>query len=143
MATLYSTVYNRALAKIQDYDLANLPDRDLEEMLHGWLMSAIAKFRQCKNDLSDRDEELRQFNVDLEDEEIEILAIMVVREWLAPQVHSALLTKQIFGGKEENYFSQSAHLKQLMDKDASLRVEAQKLSRDYTYNHDLRGYFET
>lgn len=143
MATSYNTVYNRALAKIQDFDLVTLQDRDLEEMLHGWLMAAISKFRQCKNDLSDRDEELRQFNVDLEDEEVEILAIMVVREWLAPQVHSALLTKQIFGGKEENYFSQSAHLKQLMDADTSLRVEAQKLSRDYSYNHDLRGYFET
>lgn len=143
MATPYEPIYNRALAKIQDFDLAILQDRDLEEMLHGWLMSAIAKFRQCKNDLSDRDEELRQFNIDLEDEEIEILAIMIVREWLSPQVHSALLTKQIFGGKEENYFSQSAHLKQLMDADTSLRVEAQKLSRDYTYNHDLRGYFET
>lgn len=143
MATTYDKVYNRALAKIQDFDLVALQDRDLEEMLHDWLMAAIAKFRQCKNDLSDRDEELRQFNVDLEDEEVEILAIMVVREWLAPQVHSALLTKQIFGGKEENYFSQSAHLKQLMDADTSLRVEAQKLSRDYSYNHDLRGYFET
>ena len=143
MATTYDKIYNRALAKIQDFDLVALQDRDLEEMLHGWLMAAIAKFRQCKNDLSDRDEELRQFNVDLEDEEVEILAIMVVREWLAPQVHSALLTKQIFGGKEENYFSQSAHLKQLMDADTSLRVEAQKLSRDYSYNHDLRGYFET
>ena len=143
MATTYDKVYNRALAKIQDCDLVALQDRDLEEMLHDWLMAAIAKFRQCKNDLSDRDEELRQFNVDLEDEEVEILAIMVVREWLAPQVHSALLTKQIFGGKEENYFSQSAHLKQLMDADTSLRVEAQKLSRDYSYNHDLRGYFET
>ncbi len=143
MATTYDKVYNRALAKIQDFDLVALQDRDLEEMLHDWLMAAIAKFRQCKNDLSDRDEELRQFNVDLEDEEVEILAIMVVREWLAPQVHSALLTKQIFGGKEENYFSQSAHLKQLMDADTSLRIEAQKLSRDYSYNHDLRGYFET
>lgn len=143
MATTYDKVYNRALAKIQDFDLVALQDRDLEEMLHDWLMAAISKFRQCKNDLSDRDEELRQFNVDLEDEEVEILAIMVVREWLAPQVHSALLTKQIFGGKEENYFSQSAHLKQLMDADTSLRVEAQKLSRDYSYNHDLRGYFET
>ena len=143
MATTYDKVYNRALAKIQDFDLVALQDRDLEEMLHDWLIAAISKFRQCKNDLSDRDEELRQFNVDLEDEEVEILAIMVVREWLAPQVHSALLTKQIFGGKEENYFSQSAHLKQLMDADTSLRVEAQKLSRDYSYNHDLRGYFET
>lgn len=141
MATAYDKIYNRALTKIQDFDLVGLSDRDLEEMLHGWLMSAIPKFRQCKNDLSDRDEELRQFNIDLEDEEIEILAIMVVREWLQPQVHSALLTKQIFGGKEESYFSQASHVKELMDMDAQLKTEAQKLSRDYSFNHDVRGYF--
>jgi hypothetical protein len=143
MATAYEPIYNRALAKIQDFELANLSDRDIEEMLHGWLMSAIAKFRQCKNDLKDRDEELRQFNVDLEDEEIEILAIMIVREWLSPQVHSTLLTRQIFSGKEQNYYSQAAHVKELMDMDNSLRIEAQKLMRDYTYNNDLRGYFES
>jgi len=130
MATAYEPIYNRALAKIQDFELANLSDRDIEEMLHGWLMSAIAKFRQCKNDLKDRDEELRQFNVDLEDEEIEILAIMIVREWLSPQVHSTLLTRQIFSGKEQNYYSQAAHVKELMDMDNSLRIEAQKLMRD-------------
>lgn len=143
MATAYEPIYNRALAKIQDFELANLSDRDIEEMLHGWLMSAIAKFRQCKNDLKDRDEELRQFNVDLEDEEIEILAIMIVREWLSPQVHSTLLTRQIFSGKEQNYYSQAAHVKELIDMDNSLRIEAQKLMRDYTYANDLRGYFES
>lgn len=77
MATPYQTVYDRALQKYTDYDLVTLPDVELTEMLHGWLLSAIAKFRQCKNDLKDRDDELAQFNSDLEDEEIEILAIMI------------------------------------------------------------------
>ena len=140
MATSYSVIYNRALQKFTDYEFANLPERDMEEMLHDWLLSAIAKFRKCKNDLSDRDEELRQFNVDLEDEEIEILAIMIAREHLSPILHSTLLTKQILGGKEENFFSQAAHIKELLDMDTSLKVEAQKLMRDYSYAHDLRGY---
>lgn len=143
MATTYDTIYNRALNKITDFELANLPARDLEEMLHDWLVSAIAKFRKCKSDLKDRDEELRQFNVDLEDEEIEILAIMIVREHLAPQLHSTLLYKQIFSGKEQNYYSQSAHAKELRELDNSLKIEAQKLMRDYTYSNDLKGYFNT
>lgn len=143
MATTYETIYNRALNKITDFELANLPTRDLEEMLHDWLISSISKFRKCKNDLKDRDEELRQFNVDLEDEEIEILSIMMVREHLSPQLHSTLLTKQIFSGKEQNYYSQAAHLKELIDMDNNLKIEAQKLMRDYTYQNDLRGYFES
>ena len=78
MATPYETIYNRALAKITDYDLALLPDEDLHLMFKGWLTSAISKFRKCKSDLSDRDDELEIFNADLVDEEIEILALLVV-----------------------------------------------------------------
>lgn len=143
MATPYSYVYNRALTKITDYDLANLPELDLEEMLHDWMISSISKFRKCKNDLKDRDEKLKQFNVDLEDEEIEILAIMMAREHLSPQLHSTLLYKQVFSGKEQNYYSQSAHAKELRELDNSLKIEAQKLMRDYTFQNDLRGYFDT
>jgi hypothetical protein len=78
MATTYETIYNRALSKITDYEFAALPEYDLEDVLHGYLLSSIAKFRKCKNDLKDRDEENKQFNVDLEDEEIEILSIMIM-----------------------------------------------------------------
>ena len=77
MATSYSVIYNRALQKFTDYEFANLPERDMEEMLHDWLLSAIAKFRHCKHDLKDRDDELAPFNSDLDDEEIEILSIMI------------------------------------------------------------------
>jgi hypothetical protein len=143
MATAYETIYNRALAKIQDFELAALPEFDLEEMLHGWMISAISKFRKCKSDLKDRDEENKTFNIDLEDEEIEILAIMIVREHLSPQLHSTLLTQQIFSGKEQNYYSQAAHMRELLEMDNNLRLEAQKLMRDYTYQNDLRGYFES
>ena len=101
MATPYSIVYDRALAKLTDYDLAFVPDDDLQLMLRGWLNSAIAKFRKCASDLSDRDDELNTFNVDLVDEEIEILAIMIAVEWLQPQITSCLVTNQMFSGKEE------------------------------------------
>lgn len=109
MATPYSRIYDRALSKITDYDLAYLPDADFQLMLSGWLHSAIAKFRKCASDLSDRDDELATFNVDLVDEEIEILALLMVCEWLEPQVNSVTLTHQLFGGKEEKLWQYFAH----------------------------------
>lgn len=133
MATPYSKIYDRALAKITDYDLAFLPDDDFRFMLRGWLDSSISKFRKCASDLSDRDDELEIFNVDLIDEEIEILALLMVCEWLEPQVNSVLLTNQMFGGKEEKWFSQSSHLAELKALRDETRTEAKKLMRDYTY----------
>lgn len=138
--TSYETIYNRALSKIEDPMLIQLPEEDFESMLHGWLTSAIAKHRKCTHDLSDRDDELRQFNVDLTDIEQEILAILMVREWLAPQLNSVTLTSQVFGGKEEKFYAQANHLSELRELDERLRLEAQQLSRDYTYM--VNDYFD-
>ena len=41
--TQYSTLYKRALAQITDPLLAQLPEEDLENMLHDWLMDAIVE----------------------------------------------------------------------------------------------------
>ena len=133
MATSYEEIYNLAANKITDPEIALLLQEDIEELFHGYLISAIPKFRKCKNDLSNRDDELRQFNVDLLDVEKEILAILVAREWLQPQLYSALLTKQVFSDKEQKYYSQSSHISELRALDETLKIEAQKLSRDYTY----------
>ena len=135
MATSYEEIYNLAANKITDPEIALLLPEDIEELFYGYLMSAIPKFRKCKNDLSNRDDELRQFNVDLLDVEKEILAILVVREWLQPQLYSALLTKQVFSDKEQKYYSQSSHLSELRALDETLKIDAQKLSRDYTYGN--------
>ena len=135
MATSYEEIYNLAANKITDPEIALLLPEDIEELFHGYLISAIPKFRKCKNDLSNRDDELRQFNVDLLDVEKEILAILVVREWLQPQLYSALLTKQVFSDKEQKYYSQSSHLSELRALDETLKIDAQKFSRDYTYGN--------
>lgn len=135
MATSYEEIYNLASNKITDPEIALLLPEDIEELFHGYLISAIPKFRKCKNDLSNRDDELRQFNVDLLDVEKEILAILVAREWLQPQLYSALLTKQVFSDKEQKYYSQSSHISELRALDETLKIDAQKLSRDYTYGN--------
>jgi hypothetical protein len=138
--TSYETVYYTALSKITDPQLAMLPEEDLEVMLYGWMKSAIAKHRKCTSDLSDRDDELKQFNSDLTDLEVEILGILVAREWVSSQLLSVTNTLQVFSGKETNYYSQAAHLKELQTLDEKLRLEAQQLSRDYTYANN--SYFD-
>ena len=131
--TQYSTLYEKCLSKIEDPTLAMLPEEDLENMLHGYLMSAIAKHRKCEHDLSDRDEELKQFNSDLSDLEMEIISILMTREWISQRLNSVTNVMQVFGGKEEKWFSQASHIKELREMDDRLRLEAQQLSRDYSY----------
>ena len=138
--TQYSTLYEKCLSKIEDPQLAMLPEEDLENILYGWMVSAIAKHRKCTNDLSNRDEDLKQFNDTLTDLELEILSILMCREWVSGQLNSVVNTLQVFSGKETKYYSQSSHLAELQALDDKWKLEAQHLSRDYTYiNND---YFD-
>ncbi len=117
--------------------MLDLSDDDVNQMMVGWMNSAIAKFRRCQNDLSLRDDEVQLFKIDLNDNEIEILALLMVVEWLEPQVNSELYTAQFFGGKEEKFFSQANALNTLLDLQNKSVLRAQKLMRDYSYQNKI------
>ena len=136
--TQYSTLYNRALAQITDPLLAQLPVEDLEGMLHDWLMDAIVEPVIGVYDFEDRDDELRQFNFNISERDQKILSIHMVRSWLSPQLRSVTLTHQVFGGKEEKYYSQSSHLSEMRALDADLQRQADLLFCRGTYlNNDF------
>jgi hypothetical protein len=138
--TLYSTLYNRALAQITDPFLAQLPEEDLEIMLHDWLMDAIVEPTIGSYDFEDRDEELKQFNFDISNADQKILAIHMVRAWLAPQITSVESTLQVFSGKETKFYSQKEMLAEKQALDEKLRKDADLLFCRGTYlNND---YFD-
>lgn len=138
--TLYSTLYNRALAQITDPLLATLPEEDLENMLHDWLMDAIVEPVVGEYDFSDRDEELKQFNFDISDRDQKIITIHMVRGWLAPQIRSVTLTLQVYSGKETKFYAQANHLAEMRALDEDLQRQADLLFCRGTYlNND---YFD-
>ena len=98
--TSYEVLYERALSSITDPLLATLPEEDLENMLHDWLMDAIVEPVVGNYDFSNRNEELKQFNFDISERDQKILSIHMVRGWLAPQIRSITLTHQVYSGKE-------------------------------------------
>ncbi len=138
--TSYTILYDRALAQITDPLLAQLPEEDLEIMLHDWLMDAIVEPVVGEYDFSDRDEELKQFNFDISERDQKILSIHMVRAWLAPQIRSVTLTNQVFSGKETKYYAQANQLAEMRALDEQLRKDADLLFCRGTYlNND---YFD-
>lgn len=137
--TSYGEIYERFAQKITDYKLLELSDNDVREMMHSWMVSAISKFKRCKTDLTNRNDELYRFNEDLLDIEKEILAELMVGEWLAPQLNSVLYTSQFFGGKEEKFYSQATGLNSLKSLKETNRVNCLALMRDYGYQNFIWG----
>lgn len=133
--TPYETVYERFAQKITDLDLADLTDDELSQMLYGWMRSAIRQSRYLGEGLT-LDDDNQQFSNTLTDVQIEVFALGMVLEWLRPQVYSVNLTHQMYGGKEEKWFSQASHLSTLNDTLARVKLDRDRLIRDYGMYHN-------
>ena len=57
MATPYEKVYDRFLNRITDFNLAELDNHTLDQMLKGWLHSAIVNTRTSSNLVLRNDDE--------------------------------------------------------------------------------------
>lgn len=101
MATPYEKIYNRFSQKITDFNLTEIDDFSLGEMLQGWLNSAIVNVRKRENDLSLRDDKTQEFEADLSDLEIELLALGMKLAWIDQHLNSTENVLQFLGGKEE------------------------------------------
>lgn len=140
MATPYETIYNRFSQKITDFNLVEVDDYTLDEMLQSWLNSAITRVRKCKHDLSLRNNEAQEFEADLLDIEIELLACGMLDAWLSQYLNSTENVLQFIGGKEEKFYSQGAHIAELRGmKDDNLK-EMNRLHNYYTYTNG--SYFD-
>ena len=136
--TSYEVVYGRFLNSTTDFNLADLDDNTLSEMLKDWLHSAIVKTRTSSN-LS-RDDENEVFNNDLSDLDIELLAMGMKLAWLDQRINSTEYTNLFVGGKEEKFYSPSSQLAELRALRADTLREMQQL---YTYNtYTTNSYFD-
>lgn len=132
MATPYDNIHNRVIRKVSDRNLLTILQTE-PEYLDDFLMSAVIKFRTNKVDLSDRDENLRQFNDTLSEIEEEILALFEIIEWLTPQVYSIDILKQNMSTKDYKIASQANHLEKIQSLFNDAQVTAERLRIDYNF----------
>lgn len=136
--TSYEIVYERFLNSTTDFNLVDLDDHTLGEMLKGWLNSAIVKVR-TSSDLS-HDNDAESFNNDLDDLDIELLSMGMRLAWLDQRINSTEYTNLFVGGKEEKFYSPSSQLSELRALRADTLREMQQLYTYSTYNNN--SYFD-
>jgi len=135
MATPYSVVDNSFLSKLTDDYLLDMPEEDLQTLIDGYRNSASIRFKQCKK-LDEKNDDLRQYNENLTIEEIEILANLMVLEWLKPLINSIEILKQNMSTKDYRMYSQANHLKELQALRSNTIAEIDSLIVSYTYTSD-------
>jgi len=131
-------VYSAFLDKVTDFDIVEYEDDVWKELMVGYLRGAlgIPYLRAIFTTIAIDDyEETINYTLKTEDgcdEQfiIELLSKGMVIKWLEPQVKSKVNIAQMFGGKEQKWFSQATHLGEIKDLLENERIELNKLIRD-------------
>jgi hypothetical protein len=137
MATSISELYDNFLGKISDYSFLSdtITQQDIEDDLFGYFKSARTRFYRCRNSLDIVTNDLGEleFTVDLHQMEIEVLATLMLVEYLKPQLITSETLKQMLGDKDFRISSQASQLREIRLLMNMMKSDAQKLITEYTY----------
>ena len=153
--TSFSLVYDSFLSKITDDMYLELTELDTFRMLEQLLLSAIEKFEFPRIDIWDyelfeiSDETTYNgaesnheqvpaiiysggcFNNSLTHEEINILAVYMIVEWLSQQLASVENTRMKYSGSDFKFTSQANHMQKLLQLKKDYEREGFHLQRLY------------
>lgn len=131
MNTDFQSVYDMFLSNITSYDYLDLTETELNTELKMIMRKALAK---CLNfDDVKADYILEEFNRELTELEINIIANFMIIEWLNPQITSEEKLKMRLGSKDYTTYSPANLLKQLQDIRNDARKEAHYWSNLYSW----------
>lgn len=115
MATPYEKLYENLLPKFRSYEIPLMSTEEVKDYLHDFLIPAISRFHVCRKDLSDRDDIVQRFNVDLSDIEIEILSNYLLIEYIDSEyIRVPSLLKVQLPSSDFKVFSPANFLDKLM-----------------------------
>lgn len=131
MATPYDCVYAAFLSRITSFDRAELEEELLEADMENLLYAALPYFRLPRIPLT-YDREAKEFTHCLTNDEIQIISVLMKREWYRRFIADAELLIQKYDTNDFEVKSQANHLKALVSAEVeSLNKECKKMISNY------------
>lgn len=137
MATPFESIYSKFLLSVTDKSLSKFTNDELEEILYEYLdTSANVYFKQCKKNLQDIDRILKVFNEDLTSEEIYILSLGMVLNWIQPKILHENKMRQSLGDRDYKLSSNWQTLNTLMSIEEKTEKKLKNAIQSYIYIRD-------
>ena len=136
----YEDIFGYFLGYVSDFHITNLSEENAYELMAEYMHKAISKpYMRKIFSTAILDDDMEEFMFELSyktddtadaDFVLDIVSKAMVIEWLQPQVRSKINTMQFFGGREQKWFSQAAHIDQLRGLLEDTQLEVRRLIRD-------------
>ena len=140
--TYFEDVYEFFLSKIKSYDLAELTEDEIKEELDSLIKLALPKCTVFKGKVKlDLDNE--SFVVKGKDslslEEMEILSLAMLLQYISPLIARDENLKQTLSSKDFSSTSQANHLEKLLILKKSIDADLNYAMNSYTFSNKVYG----
>lgn len=129
--TPFEDIYKSFLSKITDDMYMELDENQTNAMLFELLENAIPFFEFPRQDITDYDEMLQSYNIELTKEEINILSTYMIVCWLGQQLASVDNVRMKYSGSDFKFTSQANHMAKLIALKEKYEKEGLHLQRLY------------
>lgn len=134
MATPYEKLYENLLPKFRSYEIPLMSAEEVKDYLHDFLIPAVSRFHVCRKNLTDRDDIIQRFNVDLSDIEIEILSNYLLVEYIDSEyIRTPSLLKVQLPSSDFKAFSPANFLDKLVAMRSKYMSENETLLSRYAW----------
>ena len=164
--TPFSTIYDSFFERVTSEMYMELTELDTTRMLQGLLINAIPRFEFPRFNIFDYEEGIEEyetytgiesdgievpatlwvggsFNSDLTQEEINILSLCMVVEWLGQQLTTTENTKMKYSGSDFKFTSQANHMAKLKTMIDAYKTDCFKLQRLYKRRKVVDGKLQS
>lgn len=140
MSISYDLFTEAFLGKVTEFSLLNLGQYERDQMVDGYMKRACAQFNKvCKYDLTDRDDLVRKFNLDIPanevDEIVDIVSEGMLAQWMKPYVYRQENLESVLNTRDFTTYSPSELLLRIGDAYAKVQKSYTNMIREYSYNH--------
>lgn len=140
MIIKYDDIANAFLSKITEFEFVKLPEENRDEIIDGYMKRAVSSFKKiCEYDLSSRDDILREYTVDFDEEDVdEILEIIsegMIVQWLKPYTYKQELLENSLNTADFSTYSPAELLLRVGNAYAKVQKDYTQMIREYSYNH--------
>ena len=131
MNTKFETIYNRFFSKVTDDMYMELDKTQTEGMVGELFENALPWFEFPRVDLYNFDKENQTYNIELSNEEVNIIAVYMLVEWLTQQLVTVENARMKYSGSDFKFTSQANHMAKLLTLKKDYEREGFHLQRLY------------
>lgn len=140
MSVSYNIFTSYFLDKVEEYKFIKLPEENRTQTVDGYMKRACSQFKRiCKYDITNGDDNVREFPINIPAEDIDEIADIISEgmlvQWMKPYVYKQENYENMLNTTDYSGYSPAELLNRITGAYKMCKKDFSNMMKEYSYNH--------